>query len=44
MGKTAKKSSPYAGRIAARGHFRTLRLDTPFSAAHRRADEAQRLV
>ena len=30
MGKTAKKSSPYAGRIAARGHFRTLRLDTPF--------------
>jgi aminomethyltransferase len=31
MGKTAKKTgSPYAGRIAARGHFRTLRLDTPF--------------
>jgi aminomethyltransferase len=31
MEKTAKKSgSPYAGRIAARGHFRTLRLDTPF--------------
>lgn len=30
MAKTAKKSSPYAGRIAARGHFRTLRLDTPF--------------
>jgi aminomethyltransferase len=31
MGKTAKKAgSPYAGRIAARGHFRTLRLDTPF--------------
>jgi aminomethyltransferase len=30
MVKTAKKSSPYAGRIAARGHFRTLRLDTPF--------------
>lgn len=30
MGKTAKKSSPYAGRIAARGHFRTLRLDSPF--------------
>ncbi|MBX3583466.1 MAG: aminomethyltransferase family protein [Rhizobiaceae bacterium] len=31
MGKTAKKtSSPYAGRIAARSHFRTLRLDTPF--------------
>ncbi|MBL8577568.1 MAG: aminomethyltransferase family protein [Mesorhizobium sp.] len=31
MTKTAKKtSSPYAGRIAARGHFRTLRLDTPF--------------
>jgi aminomethyltransferase len=31
MGKTAKKmGSPYAGRIAARGHFRTLRLDTPF--------------
>lgn len=30
MANTAKKSSPYAGRIAARGHFRTLRLDTPF--------------
>jgi aminomethyltransferase len=30
MGKTAKSSSPYAGRIAARGHFRTLRFDTPF--------------
>ena len=31
MEKTAKKTgSPYAGRIAARGHFRTLRLDTPF--------------
>jgi aminomethyltransferase len=31
MGKTAKKTgSPYADRIAARGHFRTLRLDTPF--------------
>jgi aminomethyltransferase len=30
VAKTAKKSSPYAGRIAARGHFRTLRLDTPF--------------
>lgn len=31
MEKTAKKSgSPYAARIAARGHFRTLRLDTPF--------------
>ena len=31
MEKAAKKtSSPYAGRIAARGHFRTLRLDTPF--------------
>ncbi|MEP9387387.1 aminomethyltransferase family protein [Mesorhizobium sp. KR9-304] len=30
MGKATKKSSPYAGRIAARGHFRTLRLDTPF--------------
>jgi aminomethyltransferase len=31
MGKTAKMAgSPYAGRIAARGHFRTLRLDTPF--------------
>jgi aminomethyltransferase len=31
MGKTAKRTgSPYAGRIAARGHFRTLRLDTPF--------------
>jgi len=31
MTKTAKKtSSPYAARIAARGHFRTLRLDTPF--------------
>ena len=29
--KTSKKAvSPYAGRIAARGHFRTLRLDTPF--------------
>jgi len=25
-----KASSPYAARIAARGHFRTLRLDTPF--------------
>lgn len=30
MAKTAKISSPYAARIAARGHFRTLRLDTPF--------------
>ncbi|MEW9837482.1 aminomethyltransferase family protein [Mesorhizobium marinum] len=31
MGTTAKKAStPYAARIAARGHFRTLRLDTPF--------------
>ncbi len=30
MAKTAKKGSPYAARIAARGHFRTLRLDTPF--------------
>ncbi len=31
MEKTAKKpGSPYAIRIAARGHFRTLRLDTPF--------------
>jgi aminomethyltransferase len=30
MADTAKKTSPYAGRIAARGHFRTLRLDTPF--------------
>ena len=31
MEKTAKKpGSLYARRIAARGHFRTLRLDTPF--------------
>jgi len=30
METPAKKSSPYASRIAARGHFRTLRLDTPF--------------
>jgi aminomethyltransferase len=31
MGTTAKKAgTPYAARIAARGHFRTLRLDTPF--------------
>ena len=28
--RTSKADSPYAGRIAARGHFRTLRLDTPF--------------
>lgn len=27
---TKKPASPYAARIAARGHFRTLRLDTPF--------------
>lgn len=30
MDMKAKKRSPYAARIAARGHFRTLRLDTPF--------------
>jgi aminomethyltransferase len=31
MEQTAKKpSSPFAARIAARSHFRTLRLDTPF--------------
>jgi aminomethyltransferase len=30
MAKTAKKASGYGARIAARGHFRTLRLDTPF--------------
>ncbi len=30
MEKKAKKNSPFAARIAARGHFRTLRLDTPF--------------
>lgn len=31
MGKSAKKPvSAHAGRIAAQGHFRTLRLDSPF--------------
>lgn len=30
MEKKSKKNLPFAGRIAARGHFRTLRLDTPF--------------